>query len=559
MAAQTESVKQYSSVNIAHYLPPLATRFPNKLAIVDSQVQETSGLSRQISFGELEKRTNRIANGLVKAGISRGVRTMVMVRPSIDFIAISFALFKIGAVPLLIDPGMGRKNFIHAVESVRPEAFIGIELAHVLRLLHRRAFRSVQTVITVGTRWFWGGYNLARLEAEAKDTFEMADTASEETAAILFTTGSTGPAKGVVYTHGIFDTQTQLIRKEWNIGEEDVDLPVFPLFALFSTALGAKVIIPDMDPTRPAFADADKMVRIIEEHQVTYSFGSPAFWTRVSDFCIEKQKVLKSLHTVLMAGAPISPALVHKMSKIMEESADVGIPYGATESLPVSWISGRKVRAETGTKTIDGQGYCVGRPLTCNTVKIIQVVDDVIPEFAQSKELPAMEIGEICVKGPVVTKAYFARDEATGLAKMRDEEDIWHRMGDLGYIDEDGLLWFCGRKAHRVDTPNNRLYSVCTEAVFNRHDQVKRSALVGVVAGGVQKPVIIIECLSNKMTGAQQETLRTELLELAQTSHLSESIRDILFHPSFPVDIRHNAKIFREKLAVWAQERTGQS
>ncbi|MEE2903035.1 MAG: fatty acid CoA ligase family protein [Myxococcota bacterium] len=559
MAAQTDTVRQFSSVNIAHYLPSLAARFPDKLAIIDSQVKDKSHPARQITFGELEQRTNRIANGLVKAGISRGARTMVMVRPSIDFIAISFALFKIGAVPLLIDPGMGRKNFIHAVESVRPEAFIGIELAHVLRLLHRKSFRSVQTVITVGARWFWGGSKLAKLEVEANDGFEMADTSSEETAAILFTTGSTGPAKGVVYTHGIFDTQTQLIHKEWNIGEEDVDLPVFPLFALFSTALGAKVIIPDMNPTRPAFADADKMVRIIEEHQVTYSFGSPAFWTRVSDFCVEKEKVLKSLHTVLMAGAPISPALVQRMSKIMEENADVGIPYGATESLPVSWISGRKVRAETGVKTVDGQGYCVGRPLTCNTVKIIQVIDEAIPEFAQANELPPTEVGEICVKGPVVTKAYFARDEATALAKMRDGDQVWHRMGDLGYFDEDGLLWFCGRKAHRVDTANNRLYSVCTEAIFNRHEQVKRSALVGVTEGETQKPVIVIECLSNKMTEAQQDTLRKELLELGQTSHLSKSIDDILFHPSFPVDIRHNAKIFREKLAVWAQERTGQS
>ena len=237
---------------------------------------------------------------------------------------------------------------------------------------------------------------------------------------------------------------------------------------------------------------------------MTYSFGSPAFWTRVSEFCVEKEKVA-SLHTVLMAGRCFS-RLGSANVEIMDENADVGIPYGATESLPVSWISGRKVRSETGVKTVDGQGYCVGCPLTCNTVKIIQVVDEAIPEFAHANELPPTEVGEICVKGPVVTKAYFARDEATALAKMRDGDQVWHRMGDLGYFDEDGLLWFCGRKAHRVDTPNNRLYSVCTEAIFNRHEQVKRSALVGATEGEVQKPVIVIECNSNKMTEAQQES-----------------------------------------------------
>ena len=132
-------------------------------------------------------------------------------------------------------------------------------------------------------------------------------------------------------------------------------------------------------------------------------------------------------------------------------------------------------------------------------------------------------------------------------------------MGDLGFRDDDGRLWFCGRKAHRVDTPDERLYSVCTEAVFNRHEKVKRAALVGVSVGDFKKPVIIIECVSNKLTSKQEEVLRKELLEIAQTSPLSKSIRNILFHPSFPVDIRHNAKIFREKLAVWAAERMAQS
>jgi olefin beta-lactone synthetase len=556
MAVPPESSGEISSVNIAHYLPKLAKQRGDDIAIIDSKNEKfpAENSSARISFKGLETETNRIANALLDAGIKRGMRTMLMVRPSIDFITISFALFKIGAIPLLIDPGMGRKNFLHAVSDVKPQAFVGIEMAQIFRLVFRRAFKSVEHVVTVGRRWFWGGASLAALKAKSSDQFEMVQTRSDETAAILFTTGSTGPAKGVVYTHGIFDAQTQIIRREWGVKAGETDLPIFPLFALFSTALGAKVVIPDMDPTRPAYVDAEKMVQAIENYEVSFSFGSPAFWTRVAAYCLAQDKRLPNLQRVLMAGAPISVHLVRDMAKIMPSTGDVGIPYGATESLPVSWISGAEVRASTGEATLAGEGYCVGRPLDVNTVKIIGINDDVIESWDQVEERATGEVGEIVVKGPIVTHSYFGRDRATQLAKIAHGQNIWHRMGDLGYFDEQGRLWFCGRKAHRVETGTERLFSVRCEAIFNVHAQVKRSALVGISSKDIQIPVIIIERVPGRYSKQDEEILKEELLALGNRSELTKNIHTILFHPSFPVDIRHNAKIFREKLAIWASQ-----
>jgi acyl-CoA synthetase (AMP-forming)/AMP-acid ligase II len=545
-------------VNIARYLPEQASKLGDAIAVIESKHEKGGRINpkARISFAELDRKINRIANSLESAGIRRGMRTMVMVKPSIDFIAIAFALFKMGAIPLLIDPGMGRKNFLYAVQDVKPEAFVGIGLANVLRLIFRKSFSSVKTVVTVGRRWFWGGHSLRILTKSASDGFSMAETSAEETAAILFTTGSTGPAKGAVYTHGVFVAQTEIIAKEWGIGSADVDYPIFPLFALFSTALGARVVIPDMNPSRPALVEGKKMYEALKHYDVSFSFGSPAFWNRVAGYCHDESKRLGRLRRVLMAGAPIPRSLVEAMNSVLSSAEQLGIPYGATESLPVSWISGLEVLDSTGVATEAGAGYCVGLPLDVNTVKIIAIEDGLISDFSEIEELAQGEIGEILVSGPVVTTSYFGRDEATALAKIHEGAKVWHRMGDLGYFDAQGRLWFCGRKAHRVETKVGRLYSVRTEAIFNAHPRVFRSALVGVQLGAVIEAVIVIECISDlaPKNKVEQSLLRDELLDLGAQSELTSEICKVLFHRAFPVDIRHNAKIFREKLAIWAAQ-----
>jgi olefin beta-lactone synthetase len=165
-------------------------------------------------------------------------------------------------------------------------------------------------------------------------------------------------------------------------------------------------------------------------------------------------------------------------------------------------------------------------------------------------------IGEIVVAGPVVTREYFNRYEATRLAKIADPVRLtfYHRMGDVGYCDNRGRLWFCGRKSHRVILADETLFTIPCESVFNAHPAVARSALVGVRRRGKIEPVICVEPLQ-PMSRSERSGVRQELLESGAAFPHTWRIKTILFHPSFPVDIRHNAKIFREKLAVWASRR----
>ena len=226
-------------------------------------------------------------------------------------------------------------------------------------------------------------------------------------------------------------------------------------------------------------------------------------------------------------------------------------PYGATESLPVAVLGSQEILSDTWPQTEQGAGVCVGRPVPIVEVKVIGISDESIETWDESLCVGPGEIGEIVVKGPVVTQAYFNDGNNTGLAKINDNGSVRHRMGDLGYFDDQGRLWFCGRKSHRVTLHSETLFTIPCEGIFNAHPDVYRTALVGVGTGESRKPVLCVE-LEKQETN--KENLSQALKELAQAHPHTSQIDTILFHPSFPVDIRHNAKIGREKLSVWATE-----
>ena len=501
------------------------------------------------SFSELEATSARYATALASQGVKPGQRVILMVPPSLDFVCLTFALFRLGAVVILIDPGMGFANLRRCIAAVQPEVFIGIAKAHAFRLLCRVPFRSVKKSIWLGSSPAPFVTSLAPLARQASTDCPIFQARKDDLAAIIFTTGSTGPPKGVQYSHGIFHAQLQLIRDYYQIGPGDIDQPGFPLFALFSTALGAKAVIPQMNPAKPAQVNPAKFIKTIMAEQVSYSFGSPAIWNVVSRYCLDKGIVLP-VKKILMAGAPVPGELVERVQRIMAPGGEIFTPYGATESLPIVSISGQEIVAQTWPLTRQGKGTCVGRPLPGITIKVIAPQAGAIKTMADVSGRQTGEIGEIIVQGPVVTRAYDHNDYENSLAKIKDGDGFWHRMGDMGYLDEQGRLWFCGRKAHRVLTSQGPMYTIPCEAIFNEHPAVLRSALVGVGKAGEQRPVLIVECLA----GGRTEQLLAELQELAQGHELTRQISDFLVHKGFPVDIRHNAKIFREKLAVWAAE-----
>ncbi|MBI3268001.1 MAG: AMP-binding protein [Planctomycetes bacterium] len=561
----TSSSSPCASVNIATVLPEMARRQPDAHAIHAPVGRRLDGRPAYASYTyrQLDEESDRIARGLGTIGIGRGTRTVLMVKPSLEFFALTFALFKAGVVPVLVDPGMGIRNLKACIAEAEAEAFIGIPKAHVARLLLGWGRATIRRVITVGPRLFWGGWTLAEVKRRGGDgRLEAAATRADEIAAILFTSGSTGVPKGAVYTHGNFAAQVEKVRDTYDIRPGEIDLPTFPLFALFDPALGMTTVVPDMDPSRPASADPAALVAAIHEFGATNMFGSPAVIDRLARYGEPRGVKLPSLRRVLCAGAPVPARLLERFSRLLAPETQVFTPYGATEALPVASIGSHEVLGETRARTEAGAGICVGRPVAGMEVRILPISDEAVPTWDDALALPVGEIGEIVVRGPTVTRSYWKREASTALAKIREKDGttIRHRMGDLGYLDDRGRIWFCGRKSHRVVTPAGTLFTIPCEAVFNTHPAVFRTALVGVRRGGggdgAVEPVLCVE-RDPDVPRVPDARLREELLALGAAREHTRPIRTLLFHPRFPVDVRHNAKIFREKLAVWAERKLG--
>ena len=542
-------------INIASGLKQAKEQYPYKRAIVCPVGRDSKGryCYTQMTFTQLDQTSDRLAFGLERAGITRGTRTILMVKPGVEFFTIVFAMFKVGAVPVVVDPGMGIGRMLQCLSEGKPTAFIGIEKAHFLRILRPSYFKTVKHWVTVGKRWCWGGYKLDQLYADTDEAYPYAKTTRKETAAIVFTTGSTGPAKGVVYTHGNFDAQIKQIQTHFKIQPDEIDLPTFPLFALFDPALGMTAVIPDMDPTRPAHANPVNIIQAIQDHGITNIFASPALLNRLGKYGKEKGIKLPSLRRVVSAGAPVSPANIEQFSAIIPDTTQIHTPYGASEAVPIISIGSHEILSETRAFSEKGFGLCIGRPINNIQIGIIKIKDSAITQFQPDILLADKQVGEIIVKGPLVTEHYFNNSKADLFSKITDTDSkIWHRMGDLGWQDSKGRIWFCGRKSHRVITRNQVFFTIPVEAIFNNHAEVFRSALVGVGSKNAQIPVIFIEPLT-KIQDTKQ--FLREIRELGKANPLTEDIEHFFIEKSFPVDIRHNSKIFREKLAVKAEKK----
>jgi acyl-CoA synthetase (AMP-forming)/AMP-acid ligase II len=513
-----------------------------------------------MTFAELDEDSSRLAAGLLEHGVLPGTRMALMIPPSLEFISWVFALFKAGVVTVLIDPGMGRKNMIDCLQRVQTEGFIGISLAQALRVVMRHKFPLAKTNVTVGRRWFWGGPTADQLRRTSLDAFQSFQVNPSDPAAIIFTTGSTGPPKGVHYCHENFYQQAVQIQNHYDIQPGESDLPAFPLFGLFNAAMGVATVFPVMDPTRPAHVKPQNIIGPIQDWKISQSFGSPALWDVVGRYCEEQDIQLPSLKRILSAGAPVPSRVLRQMCAAMPSDGEMFTPYGATEALPVASISASEVLQETAALTQQGRGTCVGKQFSGIQWQVIEIDDEAIPSIDKAKPVETGTIGELIVQGPVVTSHYVTHDEETRMHKISDGDNFWHRMGDVGYLDGDHRFWFCGRKTHRVQLADKTLFSIPLESIINQHPTVYRSALVGVKVDNTMTAAIVVQRWarghandkSQEITDAQ---LSQDILELAANNPATADIQFVLVMDELPVDIRHNAKIFREKIALWAQDR----
>jgi acyl-CoA synthetase (AMP-forming)/AMP-acid ligase II len=520
------------SLRLAHH----AAEAPDRIALRTFGTRATT-----LTFAELETRVQRWAAALASQGLGPGDRTALFVPPGAELVGLFHALLRLGAVPVLIDPGMGARGVVRCLERTRPRAFVGVARAHLLRWLAPRAFASVAVRLRVGPGLAPG----ARVLEPGAPLATAHEPLASSPAAVLFTSGSTGPAKGVVTTHAHLEAQLEALRALYGLEPGDVHAACFPLFAFFDGCLGMTSAFPELDPARPAACDPRAVVRSIEASGATFSFGSPAIWRRVLPWLRAERHRFTHLSRVTIAGAPVPPALVLGLAEHLAPGGRVHTPYGATEALPVCDVAHHDLAARR-ERIEGGEGSCVGRPVPGVRLELIGIQDDPIERLEDASRPAPGEPGEICVSGPAVTVAYLDDEEATRAAKMRDAEGrVWHRMGDLGRLDDEGNLWFLGRKSQRLETERGVLFPTPHENRFDTIPGVARSALVGVGPRGRERAHLVIE----PEPGARLAEVRARV-EARLTGSPVEAVH---VRRRLPVDVRHNAKIRREDLKRWLE------
>jgi acyl-CoA synthetase (AMP-forming)/AMP-acid ligase II len=494
---------------------------------------------RRTTFGELNSRVDAVAAGFCHLGLRPGTRVALLVPPTEDFFVLAFALLRLRTVPVLVDPGIGRDNVKACLNEAAPQAFVGVLKAHAARRLLGWCPQA-KMLISVGPVAWPGTERLSDVERAGRVLlpFTPPSRPTDSPAAILFTSGSTGPPKGVEHGEIQLLAQAESIRRLYDIGPAEVSLSTFPPFALFGPVLGMTTVVPRMDATRPAAVVPSRVVRAANRFGATVMFGSPALLDTVS----RAGGSMPTLRRVISAGAPVPRVVQRRVLGMLAPGAEVHTPYGATEALPVSTISSTEIL----TLPV---GICVGRPVHGIDVALIQITDAPIATLAPDLLVEPGQVGEIVVRGAVVSPRYADRPEATAAAKIAWDGQIAHRMGDLASIDQEGRLWFAGRKAHVVHAASGPMFSVPCEEVFNVHPAVRRTALVGLGPAGNSIPVLCVEL--EPKTHATPE-LTAELLALGAADGRTQSITDVRYHSGFPVDIRHNSKIDRPALALWA-------
>ena len=525
--------------NIASHLVNAAAFSPDQLAIVSAK----EDLFEPRSFKELNLEVQNCAAYLRSKRISKGDHVLLAVKPGYQLILIAFSLFYLGAVPIIIDPGMGLRAFLQCIKNTKPSALIGISLIHILSKFLPAPFRSVGKKVLIQSNCFLNEIN--KKERSTSPKHEC--THPEDLAAIVFTSGSTGTPKGVSYTHEVFAAQINHLKNDFGIQRGEKDLATLPIFALFNPALGVTSVIPDMDPRKPSSADPQKLTQAIQEFEITTAFTSPIIGKKIAASCNSQKISLSHIKRFFLAGAPAHPSLVKDLAKIIP-NGKVFLPYGATEALPVSIAD--HIDVNNLAKDIAlGNGSCLGRPLTGNSIRIYP---NTFSPFESGincpKELRKGEVGEICVSGSVVSKEYFRMPGATLDSKFNDGQLNFHRMGDLGYFDADGFLRFLGRKAERVLTKNGPLETERCEPLINGMIEVSKSALIGIGHNSPKLPCIVVELFSH-IKQRDFPTIKEKVLETLKTHLPAFSFKYVVFEKSLPVDSRHNVKIHRLSLS----------
>lgn len=568
-------------------------------AVVDMDPKgDGTTVSVTLTWAELNQQVNAAATRLHALGVRPGDRVNLMVPPGARLTTLIYACMKLGAVIVVADTGLGLPGLTRALKGANPSFLIGIPaaLTAARTLLWPGKRISVEPLGSVQEKLL--GVAGSVFTAPAADgtpgapvptptVVEFPSPVPDADAAVLYTSGSTGPAKGVVYTQRQLAGMRDAIANTYGFAPGSGLVAGFAPFALLGPALGATSVTPTMDVTRPKTLTASALASAAAAIDASVVFASPAALVNVvataDELNTEQRAALAKVQTVLSAGAPIPVPLLEALSALVP-NASLHTPYGMTEGLPVTDVSFEMIRQAIaeGTPNAAGEvldpfardGVCVGFAVYGAAVAIAPLLQDGSVAVELTHE-PGVT-GEILVSAPHVKDRY-------DTLWVTEEQSIstpgWHHTGDVGHLDASGRLWVEGRLAHVLLTSQGVLTPVAAEQSAESLPEVRRAALVAVGPAGTAAPVLVIEASANTAALEARQSasaFKRALLNRVPGAHrfpvaegvapfeLSQLVRQkvaedtgvelaaVLVVHEHPTDIRHNSKIDRPALGEWA-------
>lgn len=530
--------------NVVELLRGVAARVPERPALVFGGGRAPA---RRVSFAELWRQTGAVAAGLAEEGLAPGDRAIVMIPMSPELYAVLLGVLRLGAVAVFVDPWIGGRQIADFAAFAEPRAFLGVGRSHLLRLLDRR-LRRLPVTVTTGRRL--GPLPARRTLTEIARRAENAETdrvpvhpaGPDDPALITFTSGSSGTPKGADRTHGYLVAQHRALRAELPYRDDDVDLPMFPVFALNNLALGIPSVIPEMDFRRVDAVDPGPVLSQIERHGVTTATASPPFFDRLADQ-IEAVgaggRPAPRLRRILTGGAPVSDAQLRRWRRVFPDT-EIVVVYGSTEAEPVAHLPAdeRLAAGEAG-----GLGVCAGPPsdrLERRIVRIERGPIDLAAGGWAAWELPPGAVGELVVSGEHVCRGYFRAPEADRANKIAEPSGkVWHRMGDTGYLDAEGRFWLVGRVHSTILRRGEPVHPLPVEqAALGDDPRVRRAAAVGLADPELGERVVVVV----EAAPGEAEAVRAAVSErLAAAGYPVDEV--VVTGRPLPLDPRHRSKV----------------
>ncbi len=527
-------------MNIAQLLIDQAQRQADIPAIIET----VAGQTRSIRFRELDQRSAEVAALFRQVGLTAGDPVLIFQGMSIGLYVVLIACFRLGLIATFLDPGVGKAQLEACCQRIQPAAFVGAAKAHGLRLLSR-SMRAIPLGFSTGIALPWTDSLAPFFSDQAFQKYpqhlnpwtEIWDCPPETPALLTFTSGSTSQPKAAVRSHQFLLAQYDTLLNTIQLRAGQIDLATLPIFALANLAAGLTTLIPDADLRRPGRIKPAPVVRQILKDRPTRAAASPAFLEQLIRYCQQTHTQLESLTQIYTGGAPVFPCLLDHLHQ-MAPNADIAAIYGSTEAEPIAHIHHHQITASDITRMYQGHGLLAGLPVDQIQLKILPSYgDQPIPAFTQESFaatcLPLGETGEIVVTGDHVLQGYL---DGIGdiQTKFKVGEQIWHRTGDAGYLDDQGRLWLLGRDRAQIQDDRGRIYPFAVECAVTQMDQVHRSALIQ----HQDQRVLVVELC--QPGGAKSP--RDRIMQIEQ--NLSWANLDyILIVDRVPVDRRHNAKV----------------